>query len=373
MSIKAFFRSGVAAVATGVTGAVALATIFSAYGGYFDPAELPIAALASMILPGLLLAGLIVAAVDCLINWRVAVMIPAAWILSAPPLLVFFPLNIFSTDMTPEEEARSFTMLTYNCMHFIPYRDNPELDRNATVDYILSVDADIVNLQEVESLAPSKDIKYTAGQRDSLFARYPYRITDKHQQLTVLSKFPVEEVDTTIPRRSYPCLVSVYRLNIHDTPVTLYNVHLKSIGLEPDDKELFREIPGRLRDESRIREEIRDVKSQLVSKLTDSFRVRGIEARWVRQMIDSIGGNTILAGDFNDIPGCHAERIIMNGDLHDAYADNAFGPRITYHDNRFYFRIDHVLYGGKLKAVRIRRDTPQCSDHYPLLTTFTIE
>ena len=59
--------------------------------------------------------------------------------------------------------------------------------------------------------------------------------------------------------------------------------------------------------------------------------------------------------------------------MHDAYAQNAFGPTITYHGNRFYFRIDHVLYGGDMEAVDIERGDVPSSDHYPLLTTFVFD
>lgn len=371
--VWAFVRSSLSAVTVGINGIVMLATIFSAYGGYFDPAKLPVAPLAAMLLSVLLIAGVVLIIIDLMVNPRIAVMIITAWLISLPPLLVFFPLNFRSTTLTPGIQEKSFTFLTYNCMHLWLYKDDPDLNVNGAVDYILKTDADIVNLQEMESLEPNPGIKFTPEQRDSLLNRYPYHITDRHQQLTVLSKFPVEEVDTTIPRRSYPCLVGVFRLNVRSTPITLYNVHLKSIGLNRDDKDLFREIPRMIREDSPIREDIQEVKTQLISKLSESFVTRGTEARWLRQMIDSIGGNVIVAGDFNDIPGCHAGRIIMNGDLRDAYAENAFGPRITYHDNNFYFRIDHVLYGGNLEAVYIRRDTPPWSDHYPLLTRFVIK
>ena len=63
----------------------------------------------------------------------------------------------------------------------------------------------------------------------------------------------------------------------------------------------------------------------------------------------------------------------MDGDMKDAYAENAFGPTITYHGNRFYFRIDQVLYKGDMKAVDIERGDIESSDHYPLLTTFVFD
>lgn len=368
------FHSAIRALTVGVNGVVFICTIFSAYGGCFDPAHVPVAALAAMMLPIMLLAGIVLMVIDIIVSYRIAFMILASWLISLPEILIFFPVNVFSPTLTPEQEARSFTLLTYNCLHLAPYDPSVVGWTNGTADYILSADADVVNLQELEFLSPRKGIKLTAEQVDSLKSRYPYRIIDEEQQLVVLSKYPVEQIPLTIPKRSEPCLIQAFRLEIHGTPVNLYNVHLKSIGLSPDDKTLFRELPGKIKqpDAIEIRDEIHDVKEKLVSKLAQSFVTRGVEARWLRQVIDSIGGNTIVAGDFNDIPGCHAERVIMNGDLHDAYAENAFGAVITYHDNRFYFRIDHILYGGDLRAVDIRRDTPPWSDHYPLFAKIVL-
>lgn len=367
------FHSTIRAVTVGVNGLVFLATIFSAYGGYFDPATVPVAALAAMVLPIMLVVGIVMIIIDFLISYRIASMIVAAWLISLPEILIFFPVNIFSEKLTPEQEERSFTLLTYNCLHLTTFQPKDSMEYNGTASYILSTDADVVNLQELGALAPHRGIHLTRAQVDSLKERYPYRLVDAAQQLTVLSKFPMEPIDITIPKRSEPCQIAAVRLDVNGTPVNLYDVHLKSIGLSPDDKALYRQLPGVIKqaDRSELREELRDVKQQLVSKLARSFVIRGIEARWLRDVIDSIGGNTIVAGDFNDIPGCHAQRVIMNGDLHDAYAENAFGAVITYHANRFYFRIDHILYGGDIRAVSIRRDTPPWSDHYPLLTRIT--
>ncbi|MDE5650801.1 MAG: hypothetical protein K2I35_07320, partial [Duncaniella sp.] len=70
---------------------------------------------------------------------------------------------------------------------------------------------------------------------------------------------------------------------------------------------------------------------------------------------------------------CYAIRTIMGDDLRDAYAECAFGPAITYHGNRFYFRIDHILYDGNIEAVKLQLDKVPSSDHYPLFATFLID
>ena len=48
----------------------------------------------------------------------------------------------------------------------------------------------------------------------------------------------------------------------------------------------------------------------------------------------------------------------------------ATGPVITYHSDRFFFNIDHVLYQGDVTPVRYRRGSIKSSDHYPIYVTF---
>jgi endonuclease/exonuclease/phosphatase (EEP) superfamily protein YafD len=91
--------------------------------------------------------------------------------------------------------------------------------------------------------------------------------------------------------------------------------------------------------------------------------------------IHSIGGpNVIVCGDFNDVPGCTSLRNLTSiSGLKQVYPEVCCGPTYTFNTNRFYFRIDHVLYRGDLKPVEMVRGDIRCSDHYPLLTTFLLE
>lgn len=373
-AISSFLRSSLSAIATGVTGIVAISTVFSAYGGFFDPYEVPVAALALMVLPALLITGIIVAVID-LIFWRkAAILIAASWLVSLPPLLVFCPLNISSPVIGEQKNDTTFTVLTYNIIHLWDTReDHKEYDRNPTLQYILDTDADIVNLQEiaVADLDPNgwrpKREKVTKAQVDSLKAKYPYRFY-KPNIAGFLSKYPVEAKELPIQVDSMPN-IRLFKVNINGHQIHFYNVHLKSIGLSDDDKQFYRELYDVPADEREIKREIKEAKTKLVSKLASAFRARTREARILRQCIDSVSGPVIVAGDFNDVPGCYAVRTIMGDDLHDAYADAAFGPTITYHENRFYFRIDQILYRGP-EIISINRGNCKSSDHYPMIATF---
>ena len=150
--------------------------------------------------------------------------------------------------------------------------------------------------------------------------------------------------------------------------VRVYSCHLESIGLTQTDKHLYRQLT-KLQNMSST-SDLDEVRGTLVTKLARAYRCRSLQARLLRDLIEATDRPVILCGDFNDTPGSFAYRTIMGDDMRDAYAECALGPTITYHCNRFYFRIDHILYRGNFDAVKIERGTLSASDHYPLVATF---
>lgn len=367
-------KSTVLAIGVGLNLFVAMVTVFSAYGGTFNPDERVIAAMAAMVLPLLLITGGLLFLANLFFDRRLSLILVAGWAVSMPSILVFSPMHIWNRTFNAEERERSFTLLTYNVLHLWDFRGEnyPGVEQNATLDYILSTDADIVNIQELEFLKPDKQWKITQAQIDSLQSRYPYRHIDAGLQLALFSKFPFDIVRLDIPK-SKSGLIDCFRLDIQGREIHLINAHLKSIGLTPEDKALYKETFDLPENKTELKRELKEVKSQLLSKLATAFRIRAIQARTIREITDSIGGPFIVAGDFNDIPDCYAVRTIRGKDMHDAYADAAFGPTITYHGDKFYFRIDQVLYRGPFKAVDIERGDIASSDHNPLLTTFLFD
>lgn len=376
--ILAFVRTS-SAVNWWVAGAnvfLAMATVFAAYGGYMDPQGVPVAALAPMFLGAILIADIVMLLLDAVFWRKACVPILLAWVASAKPLTVFAPLNTSAIPLTEEQERHTFTMLTYNCLHFNDNRGHShDTGRNATIDFILETDPDIVNLQELsaEDLEPdsenAREWHITRGQLSQLRERYPFQFRgDAHHQ-TFLSKFPALHQELPLHVDSMPN-ISAYRVHIRGQLVRFYDVHLRSILLDNQDKQLFTRLT-RGKTEN-LRREVRDVKERLIDKLTRAFDARAREARFLRACLDSIGGNAVVAGDFNDVPGCYAARTIMGTDMHDAYAQAGFGPVITFHGDRFYFRIDQVLYRGNLRALEMKRLRVPYSDHYPMWVKFYI-
>lgn len=367
-------RSTILALGVGLNLAVAMLTIFSAYGGTFNPEERVIASMAAMVLPLLLIAGIVLSAIDLLFDKRLILVIAAGWAVSLPSILVFSPLHFWKPALTEQQQKDSFTFLTYNVLHFWDFRgeDYPGVKKNETLDYILSTDADVVNIQEYDVLDTKGPWKIKESQVDSLKTLYPYQYTDLDLKYALFSKYPFEQIELHTPREARLAMLG-FKLNIKGHEIHLINVHLKSIGLTPEDKTLYKEALDLPATKSELKRELKEVKSQLLSKLSEAFKIRTIQARAARNIVDSIGGPFIVAGDFNDIPNCYAVRTIKGKDMHDAYAEAAFGPTITYHGDKFYFRIDQILYRGPFKAVDIERGDISSSDHNPLLATFVFD
>ncbi len=366
MNIRPYLTRHNIAIATGlaINFFIALLTLLGAYGGMISPETMPSASLAVMAFPIILLLDIVVIIFDIWLYKKMALVPTGAIILSIGGIITFSPINIPHGELTDDELQREFTLLTYNVLNFIDnegiYPDNT----NRTITYLLSTDADILCLQECEYLCPFPLYCVTKEQVDSLIERYPYRHIGRNGQ-SLLSKYPFFPIPLKVTEEDNAAMTA-FRTNIDGHVVTLFNVHLQSLGLTVSDKELFLQMTN-----LEPTKTLSHIRSQLVEKLFDAFRLRASQAERISLWVEALNDNNIiLCGDFNDIPGSYAHRTICSAGLRDAYADAAFGPMITYNANRFYFHIDQVLYSGELEAVDIRRGDLPCSDHYPLLTTF---
>lgn len=342
----------------------ALALIASAFSGTINPQQSGFATIINMSLPLWILLNLLNLIFDAFFCRRLILIPIIAATICISPIYNFCPLNITSGGVKSNEQDISFKVLTYNVMNFVDNQGKYPGDINRTISHILSTDADIVCLQECEYLQPLAKYHVTAEQIDSLKSRYPYYHIGHHGQ-AILSKHPFTNINLGLSRL-YSGDISAHLIEMNQRTITLFNVHLRSLRFNQDDREAYFGLTDINRsngtDLSRL--------LPLRNKLYSAARHRARQARIIRAYIDNLGGNVIVCGDFNDVPNCYAIRTISGDSMSDAYAENAFGPTITFNANRFYFRIDHILYQGAIKAVDIERGDIASSDHYPLLTTF---
>lgn len=359
---------------------IALGTVAAAYGGIVNPETTSIPAILAMTFPlWLILSVIVITTGLCIPRVRKTAIIPAIGVVCCTgPILSYAPMHFSAADINDESHEPSFTLLCYNTLALNDImRDSTITDtkhlkqaidngaRNPIASYIISTDADILCLQEFRGLFQAEPLFYTKEQVDTLKHRYPYYRPFHGED--IMSRFPLEAVNMRQPESPYAWFgAAIADIQGHRT--LLVSVHMQSIGLDASDKELFRDLTdGDVEGKSQMKR----VKHQLLGKLSYAFKERARQARMLREQIDSIGiENVIVAGDFNDIPDCFALRELCRDDFRSAFASAGCSPEITYHANRFYFHIDHILYRGAMRAVAYHRGECPNSDHYPIMARF---
>lgn len=342
---------------------ISITLVASAYGGTINPAKSTIPALLAMIFPIMAPTAIIAAISFAFVKRAASIIIVVALLVSLPTLLTYFPLNFSTKSGKP-----SLSILTYNVANLTDFSSEGEtLEENLTLRFILDQFPDIAALQECATFTSSSGTAVSPSLLDSLFNAYPHHTNGAEGQ-AILSRFPFEEITLHYPP-SQNFQVRAYRIYAPTDTFTLFNLHLKSIGLSEDDKTLYKDLTKGKTEGDGIKQELKEIRSTLISKLSAAFKVRAQHATLVKEMVDSVGGKIIVCGDFNDVPGCYAIRAIESAGLEDAYRKSALGFAITFHEDRFYFRIDHILYRG-FTPLRTRRIKVPYSDHYPLFATF---
>lgn len=362
---------------------IILGLLMACFGGNFKPSELKGVSLFLLTMPVWLILFIIISALDLVWCRKAFVFCVLAFIACISAICNYFPLNIIGPSHSKYSECPKFTLLTYNIASFYDMEKEYPGGVNPTVSYIIKTNADVVCLQETEVTLdrPFASYHITAEQIDTIASMYPYRIL-YGGFLTLLSKYPAEAIHTPAvtndPKqkwRAYP--IGIFRINIEGLPVTLFNVHLQSYGLSAKDKALYKNIAEGKEiaevAEGSVRNSLSDIKHRILNKVEDAAIKRAEEADILCNYIEHFGGpNVIVAGDFNDVPGCYTLRRLADLKLKEVYPSIGFGPMITFHADMFYFRIDHILWRGNLEPLRIVRSSIKHSDHYPLLATFAV-
>lgn len=335
-------------------------TILAACSGFVPPMIWSLPAVFMLFFPYLLiLLGVVSVIWLCFGAWITSGLGVVAIIASMQIAPHAFPTSF---SKTPASNAKTFTLLTYNICHGNNVKgDSAGLSRS--LSYLIESKPDIVLLQEFNGLNNREVVDGSTEQFDSLRKIYPYILEGRNVFMTMLSKYPAVEM------HRYPAstdqLVS-YLVNIGGKKVEILSSHLASYRLTPEE----RDVVSDLKSGSRSRQGVSELRGSIFHKLGEAFRTRTLDAELVRQIVERGYPDMIVCGDFNDVADSWAYRRILGVGLRDATSETTFGYLPSFNDNYFFFRIDHVLYRGDMRAIELKRPKVVASDHYPLLVTF---
>lgn len=296
-------------------------------------------------------------------KWRIVGLNIVVFMLCYATISAYFPITIFP-QAVPES---SIKVLSYNVRGFNWKLDKKWNDTMPMIKYLKSLDADIVCLQEYA--VSVNENQATTRNLQKILKDYPYySVTPLRPNngrnvygLACFSKYPIKSTQN-IPFGDTDNGAVVYEIVVNGKIVTVINNHLESNRLTTKDKRLYKDFLRSRKSGKKLDE----VTQNIDSKLSTAFRIRvpqvDMVARYSKlQMADAL----IVCGDFNDSPISYSYKTIKNG-LVDAYAETGFGPGITYHENKFWFRIDFIMHSKNMKSYQCTVDTVTYSDHYPI-------
>lgn len=355
-----------------VVAVLAVLLVCCAYAGAIDPQRFILAPFLGLaFMPILVLLAL---ALICALIWRrwiaVAVVI-VSLMATAPIIKLFMPLN--SSDEAPPVPADPTMILkvmTYNVLSFNYNEPNLSAEPSATMRLILDANPDVVLLQEgtpggVEFEGITSIVPYLA----EIKKKYPYCYYG-NEGLNLMSKYPFTTQLLGMPqhersplgynRNGLSYLARAFDLQLPSgKQIRLVDFRLQSYHLSFGKNQVVRVSP--------------DVKPSRLERMRRSFALRDENATALRKAIDDSPANLIVCGDMNDITASHVYRVICGNDLKDAWAEAGNGYAYTYNRFGLYYRIDHILYRGAIRAIDAERLKGGSSDHYPMMVTFDLD
>ena len=257
----------------------------------------------------------------------------------------------------------AISVLTWNTAR-MDFKHKPA--ENAVLQYLLTQDADVVCLQEVDVYKDGKyltlpDVKQYLGQK------YPYSYLDfsvynsRHQYGTMVwSKYPLINKQS-IHYQSRGNLSNRCDIVVGKDTFRLINNHLESYSFTPEDiaeAEKQRNYEGILSSLKRLK-----------AKWEKAVPLRNEQAKIVRTEIEASPYPVIVVGDFNAPAWSFAYQHIAAG-LHDAWNSvHPWQPGFTVEKRGLGLRIDYILCSDPLVPAKCAVSSSHSSDHKPVIAT----
>lgn len=341
--------------------------ILSAYAHLVSPEKFHYMAYVGIIFPVVLLLNLLLL-VFWALQWnKVALITLLSLLLCSGQIYLYSPVHVIPRQ---QKGGDTLSLLTYNVCAFSQFAKHTPRKSNDIIEYIKKSGADIVCIQEYGYSTTGRDLK-ELDIDTALTKIYPYGKAYAYGSdwvtrlgIACYSKYPITGAEQILaPGQNSSVL---YTLDVGGRELSLVVNHLASNKLSLKDRRFFKFLSDH---PDRIDEYQDGIKKHLIRKFGLASMLRASQADTIAAATGKLGDNLIVCGDFNDTPQSYTYSTIR-GNLEDAYEKTGNGPGITYNRDRFYFRIDHVLYGPALNPLKTEIDHVTYSDHYPVRVLF---
>jgi len=305
---------------------------------FIKPSYLPAISTLSLLVPVLLIINLLF-----FIYWLIG--LKKQMLLSLLCLLLGFNYATSFYKFQSKEiiSNTKINLMSYNVRLFNIYNwiDDNQI-KNKILNFVQQENPDVLCLQEYHP-------------QERLEKAYPYRYEDftdtkNKSGLVIFSKYKIVNKGALHFKNSSNSSIYVDIVKKRDT-LRIYNVHLESLHINPDQENLSK-----------------DNSQRLLKRIGKTFSKQQEQVLAIKDNMVQTAYKKILCGDFNNTAFSWAYRNLKLG-FNDSFSEAGSGFGTTYNFKHLPVRIDFILADKTLKVLRFKNYRVKYSDHYPILST----
>ena len=264
--------------------------------------------------------------------------------------------------------TNAIKLVSYNVKIFNIYdAKNNIKTRNDIINFTKAENAEIYCFQEfyyqqTPSTFNTRDTLVEVLKTKNYHERYTHEMSGKRFfGLATFTSFPIlNKGGITFENDTKNYCIYTDIIKERDT-IRVYNAHIGSIRLSPDDLTVFENIQNESIDKKE-----KQIKG-IVGRLKMAFEKRAIQIEQIMLNVKKSPYPTILCGDFNDTPISYCYKQITK-QLADAFNETANGTGKTYIGKIPSNRIDYIFYSDNITAYEFKVHDVNYSDHKPIST-----
>ena len=271
-------------------------------------------------------------------------------------------IQIFEKAIPEEKLDDSFKIVSFNVQGFLQMNSRqPNGEMLNIFDFFNEIDADIICMQE---FVTDRRRNTDAQSLRRYLGNMPYshsELPGGYFGVATFSKYPIIRRELIYSDRTTNACISTDIVIENDT-VRVYNVHLKSVAFNNDEKHLLNNVVKKEYDRADIRTII-----SILRNLKNSSLQREKQVELLMAHIAQSPYPVVICGDFNDPPASHTYRI-LRGNRKDAFVEAGSGRSTTYDIGKIAsLRIDYIMYSDYFRAYDYKSPRVHISDHFPVL------
>lgn len=268
----------------------------------------------------------------------------------------------FTTPSLIKKDKETIRVMTFNAHLFKKINQtSDEQVKEHVIDLLQDTDPDILCIQEFFTKIKgtkkmTERIKREIGYTDYFFEAAVKSQHEGYGQV-IFSKYPIIR-SGTITENEYGINRTIFADVVKgaDT-IRVYNIHLRSFGLQKEDKIVIQSPSATKADEVATR--------KIGRKLKHAFTARSDQAEALRAHIDSTKYPILVMGDFNDTPMSYSVNLIGKG-LKNTFREKGWGWGVTHYEMLPLFQIDYVFCSPRFNVENFKIEKVELSDHYPV-------